>query len=290
MRRTPQFLSCHALNSDSASLQTKTEGTPLNELAPGMASGLFGFLQSYGQNTLTMFGSGAIGAGIGIGASPATGISGTADVGGALDSAAGGANDPGPSTSGDGNPSSTTSNVAGDTSTSKGDGTSATDAGAEGVGAGTSAATRAGRRRGAPGPPPMYPRSTLLFVAFIAFLLGSLLRSLLSPADFIYVVTDGGVPASTGSPSEGGAVPVCFTTPGDGVGGPSAPGSGMSPPGTCEPVYGTSSIGGKLKALELAQSAGVGTDGSGWREIKRLLEIKYLVGGWDFQVAVVRRH
>ncbi len=28
---------------------------------------------------------------------------------------------------------------------------------------------------------------------------------------------------------------------------------------------------------------------SGWREIKRLLEVKYLVGGWDFQVALVRR-
>lgn len=67
--------------------------------------------------------------------------------------------------------------------------------------------------------------STLLFVALIAFLMGSLLRSLLSPADFIYVVTDDGV--------------------------------------AVEP---------------------------GWREIRRLLEIKYLVGGWDFQIAIVRRH
>lgn len=29
---------------------------------------------------------------------------------------------------------------------------------------------------------------------------------------------------------------------------------------------------------------------AGWREIRRLLELKYIVGGWDFQVALVRRH
>ncbi|KAF8972730.1 hypothetical protein BDZ97DRAFT_1782409 [Flammula alnicola] len=74
-----------------------------------------------------------------------------------------------------------------------------------------------------------YPLSTLVCVGLIAFLIGSLLRSLLSPADFIYVVTD-------------------------------------------------------LREAENANSVG------GWREIRRLLEIKYLVGGWDFQVAVVRRH
>ena len=71
-----------------------------------------------------------------------------------------------------------------------------------------------------------YPLATLVFVALIAFLVGSLLRSLLSPADFIYVVTD-------------------------------------------------------LREAE----EGVG----GWREIRRLVEIKYLWGGWDLQVAVVRR-
>ncbi|GLB41576.1 putative START domain containing protein [Lyophyllum shimeji] len=71
-----------------------------------------------------------------------------------------------------------------------------------------------------------YPLSTVLVVALIAFLIGSLLRSLLSPADFIYFVTD-------------------------------------------------------LKDAEEASSGG------GWREIRRLLEVKYLVGGWDFQVAVV---
>lgn len=74
----------------------------------------------------------------------------------------------------------------------------------------------------------MYPLSTVLIVALIAFLMGSLLRSLLSPADFIYVVTD-------------------------------------------------------RKEID-------GEEGTGWREIKRLLEVKYLVGGWDFQIAVVRRH
>jgi hypothetical protein len=71
--------------------------------------------------------------------------------------------------------------------------------------------------------------STVLVVALIAFLIGSLLRSLLSPADFIYVVTD-------------------------------------------------------LRDAEEANSV------AGWREIRRLLEVKYVVGGWDFQVAVVRRH
>lgn len=35
-----------------------------------------------------------------------------------------------------------------------------------------------------------YPLSTVIIVALIAFLMGSLLRSLLSPADFIYVVAD----------------------------------------------------------------------------------------------------
>lgn len=75
----------------------------------------------------------------------------------------------------------------------------------------------------------LYPMSTVLVAALIAFLIGSLLRSLLSPADFIYVVTD-------------------------------------------------------LRDAEEANNVG------GWREIRRLLEVKYLVGGWDFQIAVVRRH
>lgn len=72
-----------------------------------------------------------------------------------------------------------------------------------------------------------YPLSTVLIVALIGFLIGSLLRSLLSPADFIYVVTD------------------------------------------------------VRDAEEVSR---------GWREIRRLMEIKYIVGGWDFQIAVVRRH
>jgi hypothetical protein len=68
----------------------------------------------------------------------------------------------------------------------------------------------------------------VLVAALIAFLIGSLLRSLLSPADFIYVVTD-------------------------------------------------------LREAEEANSVG------GWREIRRLVEMKYVAGGWDFQIAVVRR-
>lgn len=75
--------------------------------------------------------------------------------------------------------------------------------------------------------PKLYPLSIILVVALIAFLIGSLLRSLLSPADFIYVVTD-------------------------------------------------------IKDAEEVST--------GWREIRRLLEVKYIVGGWDFQIAVVRRH
>jgi hypothetical protein len=27
-----------------------------------------------------------------------------------------------------------------------------------------------------------------------------------------------------------------------------------------------------------------------WQEIQRLMEIKYLIGGWDFQIAVVCCH
>ena len=74
-----------------------------------------------------------------------------------------------------------------------------------------------------------YSFSTLVFVGLIAFLIGSLLRSLLSPADFIYVVGD-------------------------------------------------------INDMREAQFGGE------WREIRRLLEIKYLFGGWDFQIAVVHRH
>jgi len=66
----------------------------------------------------------------------------------------------------------------------------------------------------------------LIIVALIAFLVGSLLRSLISPADFIYM----------GS-----------TTPSERL------------------------------------------DGDGWRQVKRLVEIKYGWWGWDFVVAVVRR-
>lgn len=72
-----------------------------------------------------------------------------------------------------------------------------------------------------------YPLSMVIIVALIAFLVGSFLRSLLSPADFIYVVSD-------------------------------------------------------RKDLEDMNA--------GWRELRRLFEVKYILGGWDFQIAVVRRH
>ena len=81
-----------------------------------------------------------------------------------------------------------------------------------------------------PPPPPLLQRryefKTVLLVALLAFLIGSLLRSLISPADFVYDV-------------------------------------GVEENGRRE---------------------------EGWREIKRLLELKGVVGGWDLQVAVVRRH
>lgn len=66
----------------------------------------------------------------------------------------------------------------------------------------------------------------VIVIGLISFLIGSLLRSLISPADFIYVVRDLGE---------------------------------------------------------------AGEMGGGWREVRRLVEVKYIVGGWDFQIAVVRR-
>ncbi|KAG8920104.1 hypothetical protein FRC02_001154 [Tulasnella sp. 418] len=81
--------------------------------------------------------------------------------------------------------------------------------------------------------PRRYRLSTLIIVAVIAFLCGSLLRSLLSPADFIYF-----------TPESDGSV-----------------------------VAGHTSKDGS----------------SGWREVRRLFEIKYGLVGWDFVVAVVRR-
>jgi hypothetical protein len=73
----------------------------------------------------------------------------------------------------------------------------------------------------------LYPLSTVLIIGLISFLIGSLLRSLLTPADFVYISRD-------------------------------------------------------LNELE---------DGrGGWREIKRLVEFKYAIGGWDFLIGIVRRH
>jgi hypothetical protein len=72
-----------------------------------------------------------------------------------------------------------------------------------------------------------YPLSTVLIIGLISFLIGSLLRSLLTPADFIYITRDL-------SEVEGGS--------------------------------------------------------GGWREIKRLVELKYAIGGWDLFIGIVRRH
>jgi hypothetical protein len=72
----------------------------------------------------------------------------------------------------------------------------------------------------------VYPLSTVVIIALIAFLIGSLFRSLLSPADFIYVVRD----------------------------------------------------------------LGEDEEAKGWREIRRLIEVKHLAWGYDVHLALVRRH
>jgi hypothetical protein len=74
------------------------------------------------------------------------------------------------------------------------------------------------------------PLSSMIIIALISFLLGSLLRSLLSPADFVYVARD---------------------------------------------------------AQDMHE---VENEHGGWRELRRLMELRYLFGRWDFMVAVVRRH
>ncbi|KAF9068432.1 hypothetical protein BDP27DRAFT_1448460 [Rhodocollybia butyracea] len=85
-------------------------------------------------------------------------------------------------------------------------------------------------------PTGLYPMSTLIIIALIAFLIGSLFRSLLSPADFIYVVRD-------------------------------------------------------LQEAEEAQVVQMQNGGAvSWREMRRLFEIKYILGGWDLQLAAVKRH
>lgn len=85
-----------------------------------------------------------------------------------------------------------------------------------------------------------YPLSTVIIVALIAFLIGSLLRSLLSPADFVLVPD---------TSSDFSAVPVVAPEVGHGAHPKEA-----------------------------------------WRELRRLFELKYIFGGWDFQIAMVRRH
>jgi hypothetical protein len=74
------------------------------------------------------------------------------------------------------------------------------------------------------------PLSSVIVIALISFLIGSLLRSLLSPADFVYVAKD---------------------------------------------------------AQDMHE---FGDEHGGWRELRRLMELRYIFGGWDLVVAVVRRH
>lgn len=81
--------------------------------------------------------------------------------------------------------------------------------------------------------PDVYRLSTVLIIALISFLFGSLIRSLASPADFIYF---------------------------------------------------TSSIDAPLPPSHVATSGG-----EGWREVRRLLEFKRGLFGWDVVIAVVRR-
>jgi len=74
------------------------------------------------------------------------------------------------------------------------------------------------------------PLYSAIVIALISFLIGSLLRSLLSPADFVYVARD---------------------------------------------------------AQDMHE---FGDEHGGWRELRRLMELRYIFGRWDFVVAVVRRH
>ncbi|KAJ7626295.1 hypothetical protein DFH06DRAFT_1058338 [Mycena polygramma] len=76
-----------------------------------------------------------------------------------------------------------------------------------------------------PGTQSVYPLSTVVVIALIAFLIGSLFRSLLTPADFIYVVRE----------------------------------------------------------------LGEEEEAKGWREIRRLIEVKYIGWGYDVGLVLVRR-
>ncbi|KDN48452.1 hypothetical protein K437DRAFT_85961 [Tilletiaria anomala UBC 951] len=90
-----------------------------------------------------------------------------------------------------------------------------------------------------------YSISTLILVAMIFFLLGSLVRSLQSPADFVLL------PPST---------------------------TGLSSPDAI--------------AVELRRffaDVGTGASGVATREMKRLLEIKKIIFGWDLVIALARR-
>lgn len=86
--------------------------------------------------------------------------------------------------------------------------------------------------------------SALLIVALIAFLMGSLLRSLLSPADFVFL------------------------------------GQQTTDIGVAEAIHGDKAADPDSSHLQVGA----------WRELRRLIELKYVFGGWDLQLAVVRRH
>lgn len=161
------------------------------------SGGLLGFLQGY-PNPLTRFGVGMGGSGMSVADDKGKG---KASTGGATTNTTGGEIETLP--------------VPGDIKDEMG---VSTETGNVGV---NQQAKRVAQTRAS-----VYPMSTLVVVAVIAFLLGSLLRSLISPADFVYI-------------------------------GESAP----QPEG-----------------------------GGGWREIRRLFEVKYVFGGWDLQIAAVRRH
>ncbi|KAF8159313.1 hypothetical protein B0H34DRAFT_398611 [Crassisporium funariophilum] len=184
------------------------EAPHVGHVASSSGGGILGFWASY-PNPLARFTGGAVKGTSGGGGASANGL-GSGTLTGGLD---------GPETKAE-----TSAAISGN-------GTNGTElGGAPATSATSGSVTQVLRRHDEAQRQLRYSLSTVVFVALIAFLIGSLLRSLLSPADFIYVVTD-------------------------------ASGSGQH-----------------------AQEA------TGWREIRRLLEIKYLVGGWDFQVAVVRRH
>lgn len=104
--------------------------------------------------------------------------------------------------------------------------------------------------------------STMILVALIAFLLGSLVRSLLEPADFILVNK---LKGTTGLRGEGGQ------------------------------AIEAAAVREIKKLFDQGQGPQIGEPNSphhsvAWRELKRLIELRNLFGGrWDLVIAAVRR-